>query len=219
MRFRRRYRGTRGHGKTGTEWLGRGILTLLILCIVCLLTKASQYLKQLAGEIALSDASDLMTMTINDTVFRHLQEDSCDDCAFVSFQTGNEGNITAVTANMAEINAFASEVLQEVVMASNHGDLDIRIPLGNLLGLNLMLGKGPDIPVDIIMLTSSRAGFRSELSAAGINQTKHEIILEMTVDIDVLIPWGTMSTQVVCDTLIAETVIIGGVPETFVNME
>ena len=81
------------------------------------------------------------------------------------------------------------------------------------------MGKGPDIPVDITLLTSSRVDFKNELSAAGINQTKHEMKLDVVVDIDVVLPWRTVSTQVVTEILIAETVIVGEVPQTYLDLE
>jgi len=73
--------------------------------------------------------------------------------------------------------------------------------------------------VQIIVLTSSRVEFNNSVVTAGINQTKHQINLEVIVDIDVLIPWDTVSTQVVTEVLIADTVIVGQVPDTFFDMQ
>jgi len=53
---------------------------------------------------------------------------------------------------------------------------------------------------------------------AGINQTKHQINLEIIVDIDILIPWGTESAQVVTEVMIADVVVVGKVPETYLNI-
>ena len=61
--------------------------------------------------------------------------------------------------------------------------------------------------------------FKNEISAAGINQTKHEMKLDVVVDIDVVLPWRTVSTQVVTEILIAETVIVGEVPQTYLDLE
>ena len=69
------------------------------------------------------------------------------------------------------------------------------------------------------MLTSSYTDYKNELISAGINQTRHQIKLEVVVDIDILVPWDTMSTQVVSEALIAETIIVGKVPETYVDTE
>ena len=81
------------------------------------------------------------------------------------------------------------------------------------------MGRGPGIPVRIIALTSSRVEFQNSIVTAGINQTKHQINLEVIVDIDILIPWSSESAQVVTEVLIADTVIVGQVPESYVNLQ
>jgi sporulation protein YunB len=207
------------YAATAANRLGSLVLTVLLIGILTLTVKASLYLKTLAGEMALSDASDIIILAINDTVKRKMTEGQYEYDYFVSLEKDGQGNIAAISANMANINTFASQVLADVVDAADRGQLDIEIPLGNLLGMNLSLGRGPKIPVEIIMLTSSRTDFKNELTASGINQTKHQIILEVVVDVDILVPWDTLSTQVVSQVLIAETVIVGQVPETFVNVE
>ena len=164
-----------------------------------------------------SDATDLMTLCINDTVARKLGAEDYGYDYFVELDYGENGHVTAVRANMARINAMSSELLSDIVHAADGGQLSLAIPIGNILGSSLLLGKGPEIPVDITMLSSSHVDFKNELSDAGINQTKHQIKLDVVIDIDVIMPWRTVSTQVVSEILIAETVILGEVPETYLN--
>ena len=154
---------------------------------------------------------------INDTISRKFAEEDYGYDYFVELEHGEDGTVTAVQTNMARINAFSSELLSDIVHAADGGELSLSIPIGNVLGSSLLLGKGPEIPVDITMLTSSHVDFKNELSAAGINQTKHQIKLDVVIDIDVIMPWQTVSTQVVSEILIAETVLLGDVPETYLN--
>lgn len=193
-------------------------LIMLIVLIGCAFIPVSAFLKKVSGEIALSDATDMVTATINDKINEKMSEGQYSYDYFVTLQKDLEGNVTAISANMARINTLSSEILKEVISATNSGELDLKIPLGNLVGSNLFLGRGPDVPVQIIMLTSSFADFRNELAAAGINQTKHQIILEVKVQIDVLLPWEVQSTEVLSEILIAETIIVGKVPSTYLNM-
>lgn len=222
MPFRRRRRRPLFPGRAPLmtpDQRGAVILFLIVAGLLALLVKASVFLKDLSGEMALSDASDMVTLAINDTINRKMSEGQYDYDYFVSLEKDSAGNITAIKTNMARVNAFSSEVLSDVVQSADSGELDVQIPVGNLLGMNVTLGRGPKIPVDIIMLTSSHAEFKNDLTSAGINQTKHQMVLEVVVDIDILVPWETLSTQVVTDTLIAETVIVGKVPQTFVDVE
>ncbi|MEG0777353.1 MAG: sporulation protein YunB [Oscillospiraceae bacterium] len=195
------------------------ILIAIILIIAFAILPTGVFLKNISSQIALSDATDLITATINDTINEKMREGQYNYDYFVTLQKDSDGKVTAIAANMARINIMSSEILQEVITATNSGKLNLNIPLGNLLGSNLLLGRGPDIPIKIIMLTSSYADFRNELVSAGINQIKHQIILEIRVEIDVLMPWEVKSTEVLSEVLIAETIIVGDVPDTYLSFQ
>ena len=193
----------------------------LLLCIgvfLALLLIVSLFLRKLSCEMAMSDAVDAVTYAINDSVSRTMQEHDYSYDWFVTLDKDETGGITAITTNTQHINLLTAELLQDIVSSADNQELDIRIPLGNLLGSNLLLGKGPEIPVRIIMLTSSFVRFDNDLISTGINQSRHVITLKANVDIDILIPWATVSTTVESDVLIAETVIVGRVPETYVSV-
>ena len=137
----------------------------------------------------------------------------------MSLVKDENGDITAITSDMAHINSLSTEILNSVISSTENGTIKVNIPVGNLSGLNLLMGKGPNVPVDIIMLTSSRVDFRNDIVSSGINQAKYQLILEVTIDIDVLVPWGTESASTVTEVIVADTVIVGKVPETYLNME
>ena len=193
------------------------IATVVLAILAAVTIKSIAYFRELSCEMVISDATDLMTLCINDTISRKFAAEDYDYDYFVDLDYGADGMVTAVRANMARINALSSELLSDIVHAADGGELSLSIPVGNVLGSSLLLGKGPEIPVDITMLTSSHVDFQNELSDAGINQTKHQIKLEIVIDIDVIMPWQTVSTQVVSEILIAETVILGDVPDTYLN--
>lgn len=197
----------------------RTLTALLVLSVAsAFLIESALYLRQLSGSMALSDATDLMTVCINDTVADMMARGDYGYDYFVTLDRDDAGNIAAVSTNMTRINALSAELLRRIVAASDKGELDLSIPMGNLLGSSLLLGRGPRVPVDITMLTSSHVDLKNELSSAGINQTKHQIKLDVVIDIDVILPWNTLSTQVVSEILVAETVIVGRVPETYFNV-
>lgn len=203
--------------RRATRW------ALIALCLLLFFgwvaVRSVMYLRELSCDMVLSDAVDLMTLCVNDTINRTLAGRDYGYDYFVTIDRDESGAVTAIKANMARINALSSELLSDIVEAADRGELSLAIPIGNILGSSLLLGKGPDIPVDITLLTSSRVDFKNELSAAGINQTKHEMKLDVVVDIDVVLPWRTVSTQVVTEILIAETVIVGEVPQTYLDLE
>ena len=199
----------------------RAGLSLLALLFSLLLFMACSalYLRSVSTDIAVSAARDIMTVRIHDAIADIMRDGDYGGDYFISFEKGESGEVTAISCNMARINALSAKILDRVTDAAENYTAVVRIPAGNLTGISLLMGRGPRIPVEIITLTSSRVEFKNSIVTAGINQTKHQIALQVIVDIDVLVPWGSDSTCVTSDVLIADTVIVGRVPETYLSME
>ena len=195
----------------------RRILVLSLLLFLVLLA-CSLYLRGVSRSMAISDAKDAVNLAVNNCVNRIMRENEYDNGYFVTLEKDGEGNITAITTDTVHINELSSRLMAEIADAANSETLRLKIPLGSLLGSNLLMGRGPEIPVEVLMLTSSFVRFDNELISAGINQSRHVITLKADVDIDILIPWATISTTVETDVLIAETVIVGRVPHTYLSM-
>ena len=194
-------------------------LLLLLLGLGAFLLASALYLKRISGQIAVSDACDIMTTQVNAASTQVLQEGDYDADWFVSFEKNEAGEVTAISSNMTHINALSALLLDRVIGLTGNRNLTVSIPAGNLTGLSLLMGRGPGIPVEIMVLTSSHVEFRNNIVTAGINQTKHQISLLVIVDIDVLVPWGTESAQICTELLIADTVVVGQVPETYLNFD
>ena len=195
------------------------LFLLLMTAILIILALAGAFLKDLSSQIAVSDASDIVTAQINRVITEMMQEADYGPEYFVHVEKNASGEITAISSNMAHINALSAEILERVIGSTGNRVLTVSIPIGNLSGVSLLMGRGPSVPVEIIMLTSSRVEFSNSVLTAGINQTKHQINLHVLVDIDVLIPWGTESTQVSADILIADTMVVGQVPDTYFHLQ
>lgn len=199
--------------KPKTGFFAITIFLLLVMAAISL------FLRDLSTKIAVSDAVDIVTKTVNDSINKVIGEGVYGFDYFVSLVKDESGNITAITSNMAHINTLSTEILNSVIESTENGTIKVKIPAGNLTGLNLLVGKGPDVTVDIVMLTSSKVDFKNDIVSSGINQAKYQLMLEVTIDIDVLVPWGTKSASTVTEVIVADTVIVGKVPETYLNME
>ena len=187
--------------------------------LLAFLCAAALFLKDLSSQIAVSDACDIVTVQINKTISQLMAERDYENTYFVELEKNDRGEVTAISSNMARINALSAEILDRVVGATDNRTLKVEIPLGNLTGISLLMGRGPGVPVRIITMTSSRVEFKNSIVTAGINQTKHQISLQVVVDIDILIPWATESAQVRTEVLIADTIIVGQVPETYFSLQ
>ena len=198
----------------------RGLsLLILMAALILFLAGAAMFLKEISCQIAVSDASDIVTVQTNNAIAALMAEGDFQNGDFVSFEKNAAGEVTAIHSNMAKINLLSTRILERVVGATENRTLTVYIPAGNLTGVSLLMGRGPSVPVRIIMLTSSRVELGDSVITAGINQTKHQICLNVIVDVDILIPWGTESTQVVTEVMIADTLVVGKVPDTYLNVQ
>ena len=217
-RPRQRFRYTVGPAAAARK-VGAGVTLLLFLVgLGVFLSGAAVFFNKISCRIAVSDACDIVTAQVNSVIADVMAEGEYDAETFVSFDKNEAGELTAVSSNMARINALSAEILDRVVGATENRTLNVSVPLGNLTGISLLMGRGPGVPEEIIMMTSSHVAFQNNVVTAGINQTKHQINLEVIVDIDILIPWGTESAQVVTEVLIADVTVVGKVPETYLNL-
>ena len=194
-------------------------LLLLLLAALCFLISALIYLKTISCQIAVSDASDIMILQVNKAISQVLQEGAYQAEDFVELEKNNSGEVAAVRSNMAQINALSTILLERVVGLTENRTITVSIPAGNLTGISLLMGRGPGIPVEIMVLTSSHVEFRNNILTAGINQTKQQTSLLVIVDTDLLVPWGTESPQLCTEVLISDTVLLGQVPQTFLQYE
>lgn len=217
-RPRQRFRYTVGPAAAARK-VGAGVTLLLFLVgLGVFLSGAAVFFNKISCRIAVSDACDIVTAQVNSVIADVMAEGEYDAETFVSFDKNEAGELTAVSSNMARINALSAEILDRVVGATENRTLNVSVPLGNLTGISLLMGRGPGVPEEIIMMTSSHVAFQNNVVTAGINQTKHQINLEVIVDIDILIPWGTESAQVVTEVLIADVTVVGKVPGTYLNL-
>ena len=214
---KRRYCSVPAEGEREKKPLRALSLLLFLAALLLFVSGAAIFLKDISCQIAVSDASDIVTVQTNNAIAALMAEGDFKGDDFVSFEKNDAGEVTAIHSNMAKINLLSTQILERVVGATENRTLTVQIPVGNLTGISLLMGRGPSVPVRIIMLTSSRVELGDSVITAGINQTKHQISLNVIVDIDILIPWGTESAQVMTEVLIADTLVVGKVPGTYVN--
>ena len=196
------------------------LLMCLVLFSVSALLLVHLRLAPLAQTLAVTqvknEASNLITNAIDHEIMNgHINYD-----AIVTLEKDSTGKIIALTTNMAEINRLRKEILEIInaeVLELNVYQLGI--PIGNILFSDLLAGRGPRISVEIVAINNANASFSSNFTEAGINQTLHQITMNISMDITVLAANGTQTATVNMDVVVAQTVIVGDVPTSYLNMQ
>lgn len=134
----------------------------------------------------------------------------------ITLEKDQNGKITALMSNMTRFNQLQVEVGESVMKkVGSVSDTELAIPLGSLSGNVFLAGRGPDVRIKILSVGSPETAFENNFTDAGINQTKHKIVLNIAVTVRILMPGYTTVTTVNSTLAVAETVIVGEVPETY----
>ena len=195
----------------------RFLVCLLVISAVVFGMFRSRY-RDVIRELAETQVKNTTSDLANDAIARQIAEGVIQYDRIVFFEKDLEGRITALKTNMSEINRLKTDILNIIndeILALDTSD--IGIPMGSLILPELFSGKGPVIPVHILSIRNSDAAFRSNFSQAGINQTIHQLIMLVSVDVAVLVLGQTGSFTVTSEVVVAETVIVGDVPNTFLQ--
>ena len=190
-------------------------LLLVVLVVFCIIRyKYDNVIRQLAEVQIRNSTSDLT----NDAIAKQIANGNIAYDRIVYFEKDLDGRITALKTNIGEVNRLKTDILKIIndeILALDSSDLGI--PLGSLFLPEFISGKGPEIPVHIIAIRNSDATFVSHFSEAGINQTLHQVTMVVSVDVAVLVLGKTDTFTMTSEVVVAETVIVGAVPDTFLQ--
>lgn len=190
------------------------LILIAVLAIAIYIAFRVQYrdtIRSLAETQVRNATSDL----INDAIDRQIDIGNIQYDRIVYFEKDLDGRITALKTNMSEVNRLKTAILNIIndeILAID--TTDISIPLGSLFFPEFLSGRGPAIPVHILSIRNSDASFSSDFTEAGINQTLQRINMEVLVDVSILVLGRTQSFTVASQVIVAETIIVGQVPDT-----
>ncbi len=190
---------------------------LVIMSMVLFFLFRSRY-RDVISELAETQVRNTTSDLTNDAIAKQIADGTIAYDRIVYFEKDLNGRITALKTNIGEVNRLKTDILNIIndeILALDTSD--IGIPLGSLFFPEFFSGKGPAIPVHILSIRNSDAVFTSHFSQAGINQTLHQLIMEVSVDVAVLVLGQSSSFTVTSEVVVAETVIVGDVPDTYLQ--
>lgn len=165
-------------------------------------------------------ATNLMTQAVNLAVDNCLQENDMNYADFVTIETDSAGKVTSLTSNTAANSRFKRQVVEAVIRQLTALDSDaLGVPLGTLTNQPLLAGAGPSVRVKVDSVGEVTADYANSFTSAGVNQTLHRVCLDITATIYLFLPGEVLPVTVASSVCVAETVIVGETPETYLNLE
>lgn len=186
------------------------------MAVMALALVASIHLKDLLGNLAVTRVSNTVGRIVTQAVEDTVQSGEIAYDRLISFQKDSQGRITALTSNMAEFNRLQAAITQDILARLGEmADTSLSIPVGTLTGTPLLAGRGPRFTVRMETVGSCSAHFENQFDQAGINQTTHRILLNVDVSVSILLPGFKTYTSFSHAFDLAETVIVGAVPDSY----
>lgn len=224
-------RGWTGRKRSGGSWSGgswgrgdrrrrrrRLLLPAVLLALFWLLLEhtLSPLLMTAAQEQARTQALYALTEAASRQIAAHGEPEYQQ---MVAVERDDSGRVTLLTPNTALFNTLINDVtLDAVASLEQLSHQSLSLPLGAVTGSALLSGLGPDVSFRLRMLGTPRVKVEDEFSEAGINQVRHRIWLELSAEVRVLAPFSRDTTTATATVLLAESVIVGYTPDTYVTL-
>jgi sporulation protein YunB len=189
----------------------------LFACVLMVLTVVGMgHLRSILGNLAVTRVSNMVNGLVAEAVSDAVNSGEIQYNDLISLEKNASGGVAALVSNMAEFNRLQASITQDILTRLGEmSDIELEIPMGTLSGSAFLAGRGPKMPVKMQSTGSCSARFENQFSHAGINQTTHQILLCVDVSVSILLPGFRTGTQVVNSYAVAETVIVGDVPDTY----
>jgi len=193
---------------------------LILLLIVAILIVLNTYWKSTLPtllDITQAKISAQTVLVINQAVTTSFQNtDVFGD--LISIQRDNDGNIILLTANSLQANKLAR---QTAIVSQQRLDQlakeQIEVPFGTISGIPLFSEMGPEITITVTPIGAVNCTFTSTFESVGINQTLHRMFIQVECKMDLIIPQMHHTMECVVPILVSESIIIGKVPQTYLN--
>lgn len=196
----------------------RRILFLIFVFSLALFLVFRIRYRDAVGDLARTQVQNITSDLINDAIDVQIESGKIQFERIVYFEKDLNGRITALKTNISEVNRLKTDILNLIndeILALDTSDLSV--PIGSMILPELFSGKGPGIPVHILAIRNSDASFESYFTEAGINQTLQQLTMNVLVDVSVLVLGQTERFAVSSQVVVAETIIVGDVPDTFLQ--
>lgn len=193
------------------------VLTWLVAAgvMLCAVRVTERALRPVLAAAARYQVRSQVTAAVEQWAAQDLQQRGVDYSDFVTITRNEAGEITALSADMARLNLLRAELSAHLLERLEDSQLELTVPVGSLLPLEPTWARGPELHLRALALGTASAEFESEFTSAGINQTRHRLWLELSVPVTVLLPGGGEELTVDSRLCVAETVIVGQVPQTW----
>ena len=183
---------------------------------IALLLMINDNMRPALTAIAEARITALAVSAMNDAIMERM-----DDNSYTSLITAydNGEKVYMIQADTRQMNMLASDCCAAAqTRIAAMGEQGVSVPLGTVSGITYLSGRGPGIRVLFTPVGSVESDFDSELVSSGINQSLYRVNIRLTSTIRLIMPGVSHSIEVSAKAAIAESIIVGEVPQVYTNV-
>ncbi|MEG1887064.1 MAG: sporulation protein YunB [Oscillospiraceae bacterium] len=200
-------------------WKLRVALILILALIIAFFVFTDSKLRPIITDFSKRRADITVNTIMNQKVYDLLDQDDVNYSDIASLSWRDNKVVSAIEIDTVKVNKIKAQIIGEVQKAiASQDKIMVSVPLGTVLGNEYLVGRGPTINIEMKMTAAVLSDIESTFISAGINQTLHQISLKLDTSVYIMMPWYRSSTNVRTSFVLAETVIVGTVPDAFTNV-
>lgn len=191
------------------------IVTLFIACMKYL----DKRIQPTLSVISTNKANQEAVIILNDAINDFLSDTNMGYSNYISILYDETGSISSIETLTKNVNLTQSELSKRIndnLQTKLNRVIDV--PMGTVSGMYVFSGRGPNLKIKVIPKGIVKTNLKSEFTPAGINQTRHRILIDIGIQLQIIMPSKRESTEVSLSYVLAETIIVGDVPENYLNM-
>ncbi len=189
------------------------VLIISVALFIWISIKVMPFVVSVTKGYAENVVSNTLSAIINETM-------SEEEYTFVNVINDSQNRVVAVTMNSFDTNVFMTKI--SMGLKNKIADMEeivAEIPLGNFLPYPFLAGMGPEVPVKFLILANTAVSAKEDFASKGINQSLYTLSLHVVTDVGIYIPAMHSSVIIENEVPIAQTVIVGSVPDSYTNVE
>ena len=160
----------------------------------------------------------LSTSAVSDAIYDVLNEENVSYDELVSVKHDSEGNVSLISLDSVRLNLIARKFYQIAqVYLDNMGKRGVDVALGTFTGLPMLSGVGPKVNLKLTPIGAMTSTFSNNFTSAGINQTNHSLYIHLYASVSLILPSYSATIDSVTEVLVAESVIVGKVPQVYLG--
>lgn len=203
----------RGQARSGHLFV---LMILLLILVFYSIFYAVKVVRPSIASVGEMKARSMLSQTVNEVIKETFAEEIT-STELLNIRTDDNGRVTLVQADSAAMTKLSYSLAEKIQnRIKQMEEEEVKVPIGTILGSPILSQTGPKILVKVLPLGTTKIGFKTELEEAGINQTKYKVYLEVVNQAKVLVPFTTNEIKVETVLLVAEAVILGEMPDTYI---